>query len=796
MTSAPTSRRATIPGTSGCAWCRTPTCSRRSSNGSASIVTGEIESFTETGLRLKTGEALEADIVVTATGLKLQLLSDVAFSVDGERRDLSKTLSYRGMMFSDVPNLSYSFGYTNASWTLKADLTGGYLHPAAQPSRQDRDRDRPPRPRAGIEEVPFLDFTSGYVQRARDILPKQGSKKPWKLYQNYALDMMSLKFASVEDGVIRFLPRGAPASRQPARENGSGMRVEGRTAVITGAASGIGRGTALALAKRGCNLALADLDEDGPRRDRGAGREHGVKISRHRLDVASREAVAALPEAVLAAHGRADLLFNNAGVAIGGTFEQVAEEDFDWLMEINFWGVVRMTRAFLPLLRSSDSARIINISSIFGIIAPPGQTAYSASKFAVRAFSESLRRELEAEGSKIGVTVVHPGGVDDLDRQERPAAAGRERHRPRGAEGEVREVPSNAAGQGRRDHRHRGREGPPASHRRQRRALHGGGRAAGAGILLEDPGEGPEMIPFLLAGAGGLGLLGGGLAAYQRRHRPQDRESGAARRRADRGQWADAPFTSTDGSGPPIVMIHGLGGQMRNFARAMVDDLARDYRVIRIDRPGSGYSPRAASHFGAPARPGRDDRRADPDPEARPAAHRRPFAGRRAGALDRAQPSRRGRRARPRRAAHPGPGHRRRAGGLQGAGHPLAGDAQDDRLDDRHADGDGEGRGIAEGGVRARAGAGGFRNRGRRPAGDAAEQFLRLLGRPVDLEGELEGMVERYPTLSVPVSILYAARRQSARLPSSTASGRRARFRAPRSSWSRAATCSPSPSRS
>ncbi|MEA3053155.1 MAG: hypothetical protein QOG72_2058 [Sphingomonadales bacterium] len=199
------------------------------------------------------------------------------------------------------------------------------------------------------------------------------------------------------------------------------MRVEGRTAVITGAASGIGRGTAQALAKRGCNLAIADLNEEGLAETAALAETLGVKVSRHRLDVASKEAVAALPEAVLAAHGRADLLFNNAGVAIGGTFEQVAEEDFDWLMEINFWGVVRMTRAFLPLLRSSDRARIVNVSSIFGIIAPPGQTAYCASKFAVRAFSESLRRELEAEGAKIGVTVVHPGGVNtSIARNARP----------------------------------------------------------------------------------------------------------------------------------------------------------------------------------------------------------------------------------------------------------------------------------------------------------------------------------------------------------------------------------------
>jgi NAD(P)-dependent dehydrogenase (short-subunit alcohol dehydrogenase family) len=190
------------------------------------------------------------------------------------------------------------------------------------------------------------------------------------------------------------------------------VKLHGRTAVVTGAASGIGRGTALALARRGCNLALADLNEEGLAESAALAEAQGVKASRHRLDVADREAVAAFPESVLAAHGRADLLFNNAGVAIGGTFEQVAEEDFDWLMEINFWGVVRMTRAFLPLLRSSDHARIVNVSSIFGIIAPPGQTAYCASKFAVRAFSESLRRELEAEGSRIGVTVIHPGGVN------------------------------------------------------------------------------------------------------------------------------------------------------------------------------------------------------------------------------------------------------------------------------------------------------------------------------------------------------------------------------------------------
>ena len=158
----------------------------------------------------------------------------------------------------------------------------------------------------------------------------------------------------------------------------------GRVAVVTGAGSGIGR-------------AADEL------------RALGTRVSHHRLDVADRAAVRDFPADVAAAHGGADILMNNAGVALGGTFEQVGESDFDWLMEINFGAVVRMTRAFLPLLHASRDARIVNVSSIYGIIAPPGQAAYTASKFAVRGFSNVLRHELE--GSTVGVSVVHPGGV-------------------------------------------------------------------------------------------------------------------------------------------------------------------------------------------------------------------------------------------------------------------------------------------------------------------------------------------------------------------------------------------------
>ena len=199
------------------------------------------------------------------------------------------------------------------------------------------------------------------------------------------------------------------------------MKLENRTAVITGAASGIGRGIAVSLARRGCHLALADLNDAGlaetarmaqlARMDpmNQAPPRSALRISQHHLDVADRSAVAAFPETVLAAHPGVDILVNNAGVAVGGTFEAVSEEDFEWLFEINFWGLVRMTRAFLPLLRKSDDARVVNLSSIYGIISPPAETAYSASKFAVRGFSHSLRHELA--NSNIGVTVVHPGGV-------------------------------------------------------------------------------------------------------------------------------------------------------------------------------------------------------------------------------------------------------------------------------------------------------------------------------------------------------------------------------------------------
>ncbi len=188
--------------------------------------------------------------------------------------------------------------------------------------------------------------------------------------------------------------------------------LRGGVAVVTGAASGIGAALAADLAGRGCSLALADVNAAGLSAVAARARAAGATVSEHPLDVADEAAVDALPGAVLSQHGRVTVLINNAGVALGGTFEQAPREDFEWLFGVNFWGVVYMTRAFLPALRRAETAQIVNLSSIFGIVAPPGQVAYSASKFAVRGFSEALRHELD--GSNVGLTIVHPGGIRTL----------------------------------------------------------------------------------------------------------------------------------------------------------------------------------------------------------------------------------------------------------------------------------------------------------------------------------------------------------------------------------------------
>ncbi|WP_394693255.1 SDR family NAD(P)-dependent oxidoreductase [Hyphobacterium sp.] len=187
------------------------------------------------------------------------------------------------------------------------------------------------------------------------------------------------------------------------------LDLAGKTAIVTGAASGIGAALAKALADRGCNLALADINGQGLEEVASGLRSNDRRVTTTVLDVGDEAAINAFAEEVRQTHGEAHLLFNNAGVALGGHFDQVTPEQFDWLMNINLHGVIRMTRAFLPLIQEQDEGHITNISSIFGVIAPAGQTAYSAAKFGVRGFTMALRHELD--GTPVGLTTIHPGGV-------------------------------------------------------------------------------------------------------------------------------------------------------------------------------------------------------------------------------------------------------------------------------------------------------------------------------------------------------------------------------------------------
>jgi NADP-dependent 3-hydroxy acid dehydrogenase YdfG len=184
---------------------------------------------------------------------------------------------------------------------------------------------------------------------------------------------------------------------------------ENRVAVVTGAGSGIGRATSLLLAQRGCRLALADLDEAGLSETQSQITALGREASRHVVDVADKAQMQRFVEEVIVHHAAVHILINNAGVSVNGLFVDQSIEDFEWLMGVNFWGVIYGCKLFMPHLMAAEEAHIANISSVFGLTGVTQQTSYCASKWAVRGFTESLRTELK--GSRVGISCVHPGGV-------------------------------------------------------------------------------------------------------------------------------------------------------------------------------------------------------------------------------------------------------------------------------------------------------------------------------------------------------------------------------------------------
>jgi monooxygenase len=188
-------------------------------DGRASVVTDQIETFTKKGLKLASGGELEADVIVTATGLNLLLLGGVQLTVDGREIDLSKALTYKSMMLSGVPNMALAVGYTNASWTLKCDLTAEFVcRLLNHMDRRGYDQCLPVNSDSSVKEEPFIDFSSGYVLRAIEHFPKQGSKEPWRLHQNYPRDILTLRYGELEDGTMQFSVAGNGRPKASASE--------------------------------------------------------------------------------------------------------------------------------------------------------------------------------------------------------------------------------------------------------------------------------------------------------------------------------------------------------------------------------------------------------------------------------------------------------------------------------------------------------------------------------------------------------------------------------------------------
>ncbi|MGB3829778.1 MAG: SDR family NAD(P)-dependent oxidoreductase [Ornithinimicrobium sp.] len=572
--------------------CRIPNgdLTKAIASGRASVVTAQMESLVPDGVRLADGEVLSADVIVSATGLRLQMLGGITVTVDGEVVDPATRVAYRGLMLERVPNLMFTVGYVNSSWTLRADLVARYLcrlldlmdrrgYAVAAPSQAPEG-----------ERRPLLDLKAGYVMRSLDKLPTLGPRRPWTYAQNYLAEAPELLHGSLRTDMVftRAPDQGVPMPSPSQRARGR-YDVAGGTAVVTGAAGGIGAQLARQLAQRGSHLALIDRRaQELAEHAAGLRRDHpALRISTHVVDLADAEQVEQVAEAVLAEHQRVSLLINNAGVALGGRFDQISAEEFDWLLQINLHAPIALVRAFLPALSAQPGSQIVNMSSLFGLVAPGAQTAYVTSKYALRGFSQALGHDLAQRG--IGVTSVHPGGVRTriaLDSrtgtglEELEAQAGREAF-----DRLLRIDPADAA-----------RTILRATERRRRRVLVGG-----TAIAL-------DLVERAIPTTGGRLLAA---AQQQAEHRAQRRRQG--RRRAEHHSPSAsttvspaAGVSTVDAAGTqvrvritgpvtadPVLLLHGIGRSLEDWTEQH-DLLSEDHRVISLDLPGFGHTPVSA----------------------------------------------------------------------------------------------------------------------------------------------------------------------------------------------------------
>ncbi len=560
---------------------------RAVADGRAEVVTDTLDRLVPVGVWRSSGEVLPADVIVSATGLRLQMLGGIALVVDGEPVDPADRVAYRGLMLERVPNLIFTVGYVNSSWTLRADLVARYL--CRLLDLMDRRGYAVAAPAAAPpgERRPLLNLQAGYVLRALDRLPTLGPRRPWTYAQNYLIEAPELLHGRLRRDMVFTPPTGAPMPRTAGRL--APYHFSEGTAVVTGAAGGIGEQLARQLAGRGSHLALTDRrGEPLTALASELRRQHpGLRVSTHVVDLADREQVEGLATAVLAEHGGVTLLVNNAGVALGGRFDQLGADDVDWLLQINLHAPIALVRAFLPALTAQPGSHLVNVSSLFGLIAPPGQSAYATSKYGLRGFSEALRHEFADRG--VGVTTVHPGGVRTriaqdsrtgagLDEQE--AQAGREAF-----DRLLRIDPADAA-----------RTILRGVERRRARVLVGG--TAVALDLLE------RVAP---TSGGAL------LAAAQRRVESRHRRRGVAARSRNTDHEAPTAAATRPAlsglhvvdaggtrvrvriTGPaaadPVLLLHGIGRSLEDWTEQ--HDLLTGQRVISLDLPGFGHTPAA-----------------------------------------------------------------------------------------------------------------------------------------------------------------------------------------------------------
>jgi monooxygenase len=375
----------------------------------ASIVTDRIAEFVPSGIRLESGRVLEADIVVSATGLNMQMFGGIVASVDGKPVDFPNRLIYKGMMVEGVPNFAFAFGYTNASWTLKVDLNARYIANVLKYMSRHKYAVATPLPSRDIKSEPLIsNMSSGYIQRALDILPRQGPL-PWRSRGNYALDLLAMRLTKIDDGTLRFTKTATTAaSAMASNERSVAKSFDKQLVLVTGGGAGIGRAIAHSFAERGAAIVVTDIDPAALAETKTEIEGLGVRCETFVANVADEAAMRQLAEDVEKTIGVPDVLVNNAGIAFLGPFLKSSLDHWSRVLDVNVLGVVHGCYYFLPkMLAAGGKRRIVIVASGASHFPPPNAAAYGASKAAAFSFAESLK--METDGTNVGVTTVCPG---------------------------------------------------------------------------------------------------------------------------------------------------------------------------------------------------------------------------------------------------------------------------------------------------------------------------------------------------------------------------------------------------